>query len=270
MDKKINKKIWANTIVNNEENFIWFSVMSVEKYVDKIFIWDTKSTDHTLDIIKELKKKLGDKVIFKEVGEADKNQFTKLRQKMLNESNCDWILILDGDEIWWDDSINKLTDVINKQGDKLAGIVVPMKVPVGDIFHLQEERAGQYQIMGKKGHISLKAINRKIPKLHLRGPYGEEGFFDQDNKLIQQRKDLLFLNAPFLHATHLKRSNQKRKTNKFKYEIGTPTLKSFKFPEVFYKDHPSTISSVWVKITGFDLIKAMILTPLRKIKRSIS
>ena len=49
-------KIWANTVVHNEENFIWFAIMSVVDYVDKVLVYDTGSTDQTVSIIKEIKK----------------------------------------------------------------------------------------------------------------------------------------------------------------------------------------------------------------------
>src|SRR3990172_3928684 len=99
--------IWANTIVHNEENFIWFAIMSVVNYVDKILVWDTGSTDKTVEIIKEVIKEKGNKIEFKEVGAVNANEFTKMRQKMLDESHCDWILVLDGDEIWWGSSMKK-------------------------------------------------------------------------------------------------------------------------------------------------------------------
>ena len=263
-------KIWVNTIVHNEENFIWFTLMSVVDYVDKMLIWDTGSTDKTVDIIKEIKKIKGKKIEFREIGPVDKEQFTKSRQEMLDQSNSDWILILDGDEVWWNNSIKKLKNTIEKKGQDIEGIVVPMKVAVGDIYHTQEEIAGDYQLLGKKGHLSLKAFSKKIPGLHVKFPYGQEGFFDNENIPIQEGEDIFFLNAPFLHLTHLKRSSQKRRFNKFKYEIGDNVSENFKFPEVFYKKFPSIVSSPWVRISGMDLTAAKFLTPLRKIKRRIS
>lgn len=260
--------IWANTIVNNEENFLWFSVMSVVDFVDKILIWDTGSTDKTLKVIKELKKIKGDKIEFKEVGKVDPLEFTKKRQEMLEQSKADWILILDGDETWWKDSIKKLISEINKdQG--IEGIVVPMFVPVGDIYHMQDESAGRYKILGRTGHLSLKAFSRKIPGLHADWPYGKEGFFDDKKKLIQEREKIIFIDAPFLHTTHLKRSSKKRAYGKFKYELGDKVKDGFKFPEVFYQKHPEFVSSPWVKISGTEYLKAKILTPIRKIKRVI-
>lgn len=262
-------EIWANTIVNNEENFIWFSVMGVIDWVDKVLVWDTGSDDKTVEIIKEIKKLYPEKISFKEVGQVDNLEFTKMRQKMLKESVCDWILVLDGDEIWWEDSIKKLVSQINRQTGK-DGVVVPMMVAVGDIYHAQEEKAGKYQILGRKGHISLKAVNRKIPGLHVDWPYGKEGYFDKENVLIQERKDLVFLDAPFLHVTHLKRSSVSRKTDKFKYELGNKVPGNFRFPEVLYKSYPPIVRNPWHKISGTELLKANLLTPLRRLKRRIS
>lgn len=266
----MSKTIWANTIVNNEENFIWFSLMSVVDQVDKILVWDTGSTDKTVKVIEEVKKLKGNKISFKKVGPVDKFEFTRMRQKMLEQSKCDWLLILDGDEIWWEKSIKDLISEINKKGDKIEGIFVPMVVPVGDIYHFQEGGAGRYRIKGSEGHFSLKAFSRKIPGLHVDWPYGKEGFFDGSGRLIQEREAITFLDAPFLHATHLKRSNSKRDYEKFKLELGNRVSSSFKFPEVFYKEYPSFISSPWRKMSGFEKMAASILTPLRKVKRRLT
>lgn len=265
----LKETIWAHCIVNNEENFIWFAVMSVVDFVDKVLIWDTGSTDKTVEIIKEIKKIKGNKIEFKETGPIDKYQFPKMRQAMLDESKCDWILVLDGDEIWWKDSIKKITEEIHEKGAAIEGMVVPMVVPVGDIYHLQEEAAGRYEILGRKGHLSLRVINRNIPGLHVDWPYGRESFFDGDNRLIQERARMVFVDAPYLHTTHLKRSQTKREFDKFKYELGTLVNKNFRFPEVFFEPYPKIIHSPWVKISGSELLKAKILTPLRKIKRKL-
>lgn len=261
--------IWANTIVNNEENFIWFTVMSVIDYVDKILVWDTGSTDKTEEIIKKIKHLKKDKIEFREVGPVSDEKFPKIRQKMLDESKCDWILVLDGDEIWWDDSIKKLISEINKKGSKIEGIVVPMVVPVGDIYHLQEERAGKYHILGRTGQMSLKAFSKNIPGLHVDLPYGKEGFFDKYGKLIQEREKIIFINAPLFHVTHLKRSSKKRRIEKFKYELGTKVNEGFKLPEVFYGNFPIIVPSPWKRIKGKDLLFSKLLSPLRSIKRKL-
>lgn len=262
-------KIWANTIVYNEENFIWFAIMSVVDYVDKVLVWDTGSTDKTIQIIQEIEKTKKGKIIFKEVGKVDNNEFPKVRQQMLEQSDCDFILVLDGDEIWWEDSIKKIVDKIKAEGGKIDGIVVPMVVPVGDIYHLQEEEAGQYQLLGRKGHLSLRAISKKVPGLHVDWPYGKESYLDENNLPIQERKNIIFLDTPYLHVTHLKRSRLKRKPDKLKYELGDQVPRDFKFPEVLYQKYPSFIPSPWIKISGIKKVKSQLLTPLRKLKRRL-
>ena len=262
-------KIWANTIVNNEENFIWFSLMSVIDFVDQILIYDTGSTDKTVEIIKKVQEIKKDKIILRKVGNVSEYEFPKLRQKMLEECKSDWILVLDGDEIWWEKSIRKLTEEINKRGKTIEGIVVPFIVPVGDIYHIQEERAGQYKLLGRKGHLSLRAISKNIPGLHVDWPYGKESYLDQDNKLIQERKKIIYLDSPYLHVTHLKRSRFFRKYNKFKYELGEKVPKDFEFPEVFSKQYPQIITSPWTKLSAKDYFLSALLTPVRKIKRRI-
>lgn len=262
-------KIWANTVVNNEENFIWFAIMSVVDFVDKILVWDTGSTDKTVEIIKEIRKIKGEKIDFKEVGSVDKDQFTNMRQAMLDQSNCDWILILDGDEVWWESSTKKLMDTINKKDDKLDAMAVPFYNLVGDIFHYQGEKAGRYQILGRKGHINLRVINRKIPGLHVNLPYGKEGYYDGENRPVQERDGVVFVDAPYLHATHLERSSQKRVPNKVKFELGSKFPEDFIFPEVFYQPTPKIIPSPWKKMSLGVFIKSAVLTLPRKIKRRI-
>lgn len=261
-------KIFANSIVNNEENFIWFSIMSVVDFVDKILIWDTGSTDKTVEIIKEVVKTKGKKIEFKEIGSVDKFKFTKMRQKMLEESDCDFILILDGDEIWWEESIKKLRKTVDEKGSEIEGIVVPMKVPVGDIYHLQEERAGRYKLLGRAGHISLKAINRNIPGLHVDLPYGREGYFDKNNQPIQEKEKIVFLDAPFLHVTHLQRS-PRNSHHKFKYELGLKCSSDFSLPEVFYKRSSQKIKSPFTKRSKLYEFIAFFAMPYLNIKRGL-
>ena len=263
-------KIWANTIVNNEDRFIWFSIMSIIDYVDKILIYDTGSQDSTIKIIEEIEKIKKNKIIIRKMGEVDASGLTELRQKMLEESDCDWIILLDGDEVWWDESIKKLVEKINWEGQDLDAIVVPTMIPVGDIYHMQEEKAGQYQILGRKGHFNLRAINKRIPNLHVDDtPYPLEGYRGKNNQLIQESKKTIFLDTPYLHVTHLERSSTRRKFDKSKYELGDKISKNFKFPAVLYQDRPFFVPSPWVKISGKSLILSKLLTPLRKIKRRI-
>ncbi len=270
------KSIWAHSLVKNEERYLWFSVMSVINFVDKILIWDTGSNDKTTLIIKELIKTYPEKIDFKEVGEVDIEEFTRIRQKMLEETKSDWLLILDGDEVWWEQSIKTVTDLIQEKGDSLESIVSPYYNIVGDIYHYQPEEAGQYRIDDNKGHFNIRALSRKIPGLHLEKPHGQQGFYDKDGILIQERdKDKRkFLDYPYMHFTNMPRSISRsldssvpKRGKKLKHEIGLKFPEEFKYPEVFYMDRPNIVFSPWEKMSFYYQLKATLETPFKKIKR---
>lgn len=262
------KKIWVHTLVFNEENFIWFAVMSVINFVDKVMIWDSGSTDKTVKIIEELIKTNPGKIEFKEIGRVGADGVAAARQGMLEETTGDWILLVDGDEIWPESSIKKVTTEINKEGKDLIGIVVPFYNILGDIYHYQEEKAGQYELLSKKGHLQVRGINRHIPGLHIKGTYPLEGFYDKDNVIIQKNRKLRIVDAPYFHCTHLNRSS-KRDLSKFKFEIGCKFPPEFNYPEIFYKDYPKIVTSPFKHRSVLYEMKALLRTPLVWLKRRI-
>lgn len=270
--------IWAHTLFRNEERFLWYSVMSVLNYVDKVLLYDTGSTDNSVLIAKELAERFPEKIEFKKKGKVNAKDFTKVRQEMLDMTKADWFIVIDADEIWWDASIRKVTKKITKEGERLESIAVPVYNLVGDMFHYQEEEAGRYHLAGRTGHLALRAINRKIPGLSSSKPHGTWGWTDEDGKMIQDRdkKKIMFMEAPYLHTTHLRRSENESKDkevvkrgNKFKYELGIPFPKDFYYPEVFFRERPEIVDSVWERMDTPYSLRALVETPLRKIKRRI-
>ena len=269
-------KIWANTLVRNEERYIWFAAMSVIEHVDKILIWDTGSDDATVKIVKEIKKLYPDRVEFKEIGEVDPKKFTKASQKMLDESECDWIILLDGDEVWWEESILRIVKEIKTRGNRLDTIIQPYYNIVGDIYHYQEEIAGKYEFDGRVGHLNIRVLNRKIPGLHYEKEHGQRGLFDDAGKLIQDRsaKRRVFLNYPYMHFTNMPRSLSREKdisvpkrAFKLKFELGKKFPLDFYYPEAFFKPRPRIVPNPWVKRSSEYLMKATFQHPLKKMKR---
>ncbi len=268
--------ITAHCLVKNEARFVWYAVMSVVHHVDKVLLWDTGSTDGTLEIVRKIKKAAPDKIDFREYGSVTPETFTKVRQEMLEQTDTDWFLIVDGDEVWWEESIRKV--VQGSVGRNLESIVVPTINLIGDIYHYQEEEAGQYHLTGKRGHFNLRAVNRSIPGLHSAGPHGTWGWVDADNRMIQDRstQKILFVDAPYLHATFLPRTLSREKdllvpkrAHKFKYELGIPFLSDFYYPEVFFRPRPEIVPSVWEKRGIAYTLRAAFETPLKKIKRRL-
>jgi len=271
-------KIWAHTLVKNEEKYLWYAASSVIKHVDRLLLWDTGSTDGSLRIAKNLKEKFSEKIDLKQVTLGSAEEFPKIRQKMLDMTAADWFLMVDGDEVWWEDSINKIVEAINKKGNEIESIVVPTIYPVGDIYHRQEEAAGKYQLAGKKGHFALRAVNRKIPGLSSSNPHGTWGWTDGEGNMIQDRnpKKIVFVNAPYMHFSLMPRAGKRsederviKRAQKLKYELGGPFPKDFYYPEVFFRRRPDFVPSAWERMDTNFLIRAAIETPFRKIKRRI-
>lgn len=272
-------KIWAHTIVQNEERYVWYSITSVIQYVDKILVWDTGSTDKTVPIIKEVIKRWPNKISFKEVGPVTPDKFTSIRQQMLKETKSDWFFILDGDEVWWEDEIKKVLRVINDKNN-YESIVSEYVNLVGDIFHYQDKSAGKYKIKNKEGFVTIRLMNLKnIEGLKISKPHGQQGVYDSTNRLIQDRdsKKMYFLENPsYLHFTNLPRSGGRdldlkvpKRGFKLKYELGKSFPLNFYYPEVFFSSRPEIVTSPWTTRDGKDLAKALLQTPLKKIKRKL-
>lgn len=216
--------------------------MSVLDYVDEIMVWDTLSTDDTKSQIQSIKSQ---KIKFKEVGGVDAVSFTEMRNKMLTETprGFDWLMILDGDEVWSTKSIKLVTDFIQNDSD-CESIVVKTHNLVGDIWHKMPESSGRYNLAGRRGHLNLRFINlKKVQGLNTRKPHGQQGYYDGEGVLIQDRdpKKIKFLDVHYAHATHLQRSSSRdndlkvvKRGLKMKYELGE-AIPEADIPEIFFK-----------------------------------
>lgn len=262
-------KITAHCLVKNEEKFIWYALNSVINHVEKVLVWDTGSTDRTVEIIKSIKS---DKIEFAEKGPVDGGGVTRLRNEMIAQTKTDWIMILDGDEIWYENALLEIKEEIDKNPNKYSVIVVPTIMLIGDIFHKQEDMAGRYKIHDKKGHYNVRFVNKNIKGLRVADIYGKypyESFVDSSETKVQEfpKEKIFFSREPYLHASHLLRSTKAGK--KFKYEIGDSLPLDFYYPEVFFKDRPEIVPSPWRTMSLSYKFRALLETPLKKIKRRI-
>ncbi len=272
------KKIWGNMIVKNEDKYIWFSIMSVVRHLERLLIYDTGSTDKTVEIIQSIKKEFEKKIEFREVGGVDSYGMTTLRQKMLDETKSDWFILIDGDEVWCENSILNVLKVIEQKGDSIYCIVNPVINLVGDIYHYQKNSLGRYKILGRVGHFNIRAINRKIKGLNIKNEYPLEGFFDEKDVLLQNQpaKKIYFLNESILHFSNLKRSSLEgademavKRRAKFKFDFGKRFERGFVYPEVFYMDFPKIVPNPWRKRSLSYLAKSSVEYPLKILKRKI-
>ncbi|OHA69080.1 MAG: hypothetical protein A3I38_02195 [Candidatus Wildermuthbacteria bacterium RIFCSPLOWO2_02_FULL_47_10] len=268
-------KIIVHCLVQNEGRFIWYAINSVLPFVDRIMVWDTGSTDETVQIVRLIESP---KIKIKELSSVDPEGFTKVSQQMIEKTpqEYNWILILDGDEIWPEKSIKTITEYARSHS-KTESIVVRTNNLVGDIYHRLPESAGKYRLAGQKGHLALRLINKNtIPGLHFDLPHGRRGLFDNQGQLIQDRdpEKIKFLNLYYHHATHLPRSLSKggdaivpKRKQKIKYELGEKIPKD-QIPEIFFaKDRPELVPDMTKPAPlSFWIISALQTIP-RRIKR---
>lgn len=263
-------KIVAQCLVRNEERWIWYALQSILDHVDLIQVWDDDSQDQTAAIIKSINSP---KIQYRKIKINSPMEHTQMRQQMLDEAQADWILTLDGDEVWWQESIAELILTIRNYPNK-AGIISPFINAVGDIYHFQDPRASHYRIHHYFGPYTIRAINRRLGGLHLaNNPHGRQEYQTSDGVALQSLPldQLTFVDKPFLHLTHLQRSRSLavdrqtlKRSFKYRYELGAEieTL-----PEVFYLSTPAIIPDPWTRRSLKYWLWALWQTPLKLIKR---
>lgn len=271
---KSNITISTNTLVQSEDQFIWYAINSIINYVDEILITDNGSTDQTLKILESINSP---KIKLEKLGSTDRNGLIQRRKTQLYNSKSDWIMLLDGDEIWSKENLVKMINELEHANENTYGLVCRTRNCVGDIYHYQDESAGRYHILDQTGHLTIRFI-RNIEGLDIIGEYPNESFCINGTKIQDLSDHLVFVDTWYLHTTHLKRSsNRKSEVNvidrakKLKLESGLE-MKNHEIPEIFWDENvPDFVPRPQdFQLSGFSKLNANALTFLKKIKRNIN
>ena len=196
-------KLTSHTIVKNEALWIKPALLSVIDHMDQMLVWDTGSTDKTVELIKSIKSP---KIKFKKCGSVDRKQLVNLRNHQIKATKTPWFLILDGDEIWPAGQLLQLIKAIKKAKPDTLAIVNKTRNCIGDIHHYLPESKGEYQIGKWQGHLNIRAIKNSLD-LKVTGQYPLEAYTVRNIPLQDQPQNLEFTPAWYLHTTHLKRTN---------------------------------------------------------------
>ena len=264
-------------VVKNEERWIWYALKSILDIADEILIFDTGSTDKTVEIIKTIKSR---KIIFEEKGKVDAKGLTQLRREQLVMTKTEWFLILDGDEIWPERTKKELAANLKSVTKSDWGIVVRAWNLVGDFYHYHPESVRYhwpFAPKGYKGWANLRVLRKSVVK-GIKGDYPLEAYCDEDGIPIQNygQKHLVFLKNRYFHTTYLRRSDtrgrDKSVLNRFKkskMELGISFPKNSKYPEVFYKKRPNLVTSPWGKRSNLETLVSLVQTPVKETRRRI-
>ncbi len=243
------KKIEDVTVhckICNEENWIWFSLKSLLPYCGKVMVWDTGSTDYTLQIIEEINSP---DIQFVQCGKIHPEEFKDLHNDMIKATVTDWFAIVDGDEIWpgpiWSEIAYRILD--SSKDILVAHYFIPF--PRLGYLGLDE---GNFKIAGKVGAFTAKVFRRKHDILW----YGEfpDLFLRYKNGVVASQGELStmqVLESPIYHMTMLERSSLDSSTfgRAGKLTVtDVPNKKDFKasgpwwhFPDVLFEDRPDIV-----------------------------
>ena len=255
-----NYTITGHMVVKNEDRWIWYSIMSVIDFLDRLIIFDTGSRDHTTDIIAEIlkDKKYADKILYKEWGAVTPKEFSEVRQKQIEMTKTDYFMVIDGDEIWYEATLNELNTILSTKKPLL--VATKFINACGDIFHYRYEKRETYCINGIKGAITIRVFSMKIPGISVGGVYGVEGYIDSDGDAVQEKGyPIIVQKGKYFHTSLLVRSS--RQNGDFSIRYRRAKLRAtwdekfpsdFKYPEVFNKQPcPQYVSSPYKKDFNF-------------------
>lgn len=244
--------VTVHVLIKNEDRWIWYALMSVIDHVQKILIYDTGSTDRTIDIIKSIDSP---KIILESRPVSTRHDLVKLRQKQLDRTPTPWFMLLDGDEIWPRPNLVKLLTAAAQAKPETLAFFNRTRNCVGDVYHYLPESKGHYQIKGITGHLNIRLI-RKVPSLKVVGEYPLEAYTLNNTPIQDLTSKIQFVDTWYLHTTHLPRSTKPQsETNVIdrlqKRKFWRPSLKMPKseLPEVFWQPRPDLVSppikSLW-------------------------
>ncbi len=119
MQKK--PSVISHTIVRDGMPFIDLVLRQVQPFVNRSLVTiSEKSKDDTLQVLRKLQKEFPNKIYIDFENVQMPGLLTKERQKQVSRSYEDWILFLDDDDYWPEESLKEMFEFITLDYDALA------------------------------------------------------------------------------------------------------------------------------------------------------
>jgi glycosyltransferase involved in cell wall biosynthesis len=260
-------------LVKNEERWIWFTLMAALPHVKEILIGDTGSTDGTVRAIESIDNS---KLVFTNYGPSSNTDFTRFRQEQIERATGDWLMILDGDELWTESGWHELQAALTAAKPRQDLVLTRFYNYIGDIYHYQHDRFSGYRWRDIQGNITLRLFRASIPGIHCGGPYGIEGYYDGDDTDIMMASNYdtaIVLQNRYMHASYLVRSNTlwgdwviPYRRGKFLNVLGVETFPvNQEQPKSFTLNYPSWILSPLSRRSAFYFVTFSFLSQLARV-----
>lgn len=180
----------------NEEEFIAESLDSIIPFVDEAIVIDQFSTDRTVEIAESK----GARVMLVE------GNFSTLGEKYFRDlaarmCSCDWMMVIDADEVMSDGWAGPMRHFLNIHGDNYGAIEIPF-------YHL----IGSYEYHSVDSPLWRPAFVRRHPALRgtppMRGPFAHSNYhLSYDPPEIRR-----FARAAIFHLGYVQKNLMKRWT----------------------------------------------------------
>ena len=119
MDKKYSLSVSIITL--NEADRIERCLESVKDLADEIIVFDSGSTDNTLDIVRRYTDR---------IWETDWPGYGRQKQRALEQATGDWVLAIDADEALDETLQNSVRELLSNNRDKVVAVKMPWAVTV--------------------------------------------------------------------------------------------------------------------------------------------
>ena len=201
--------ISSNTIVRNGMPFIGRVLRAVEPYVDEMLVTiSEKSNDGTLEEILSMgSKKI--RLLYENVGSP--GELTGIRNTQAKLSRGDWILFLDDDDLWPEESLKSCIAELPKRDDVLCYAVNPYQMVDAEHYDVSWRNRWFSKWLRRDGLQYVKPWPRDLPA-------------DRDGKPLYWRKHSGVVRLPykFSHLSNLKSDSFRNEAwaSKFKEYVG--------------------------------------------------
>ncbi|VAW63387.1 hypothetical protein MNBD_GAMMA11-1572 [hydrothermal vent metagenome] len=200
----------AIIITMNEEDRISPCLESLKGYVNEIIVFDSGSTDKTVEIA----RKYTDKIWITETWPGDGFQ----KQLALDQASCDWVLMIDADEYLDNDIKASITEILSRN----AITETAFKLPWGNIIlgkqmkHGRSARAPVRLFKREDSHITAVAVHGQVVT---EGKIStiKKGFLMHNS--LRSFDHLLIKNRSYSWETTLKYFDQNKKSHGIAFSI---------------------------------------------------
>lgn len=183
-------KISAVYIAKNEGKNIARSLDSIKEAADELILVDTGSTDETVDIFKSY----GGKVFYRKWDD----DFSAPRNLALSKATGDWIIILDADESFSENTRQNIRGVLQSVSPEAKGLLINM------INYDKDTGEALDEFYTLRIIRNIKGLNYK-GRIHESLYIGDEGFSDMQ----RVSKELLSIDHTGYSASYSQEKNQR-------------------------------------------------------------